>query len=175
MKAILYTFVLVLTLLSGCRSKPGQATTPTELTDFGTRYASAWCSQQPYLVAAFFAESGRLTVNNGTPAVGRTAIANVADGFMTAFPDLVVTMDSLTVIPAGADFYWTLTGTNTGPNGTGKKVKINGVEHWQFGSGGLIQQSKGSYDADEYNRQLNVGWVINLISPRFSMLQTGKE
>ncbi len=157
MKTIPYTLVLALTLLGGCRPKPNRSMTPAELTDFGTRYATAWCSQKPDSVAAFFAENGSLTVNNGTPAVGRTAIAKVAEGFMTAFPDMVVAMDSLPITPAGADFYWTLTGTNTGPNGTGKKVKINGVEHWKLDSVGLIQESKGSFDANEYNRQLKVG------------------
>lgn len=157
MKTRPYPLVLALMLLGGCRPKPNQTMTPTQLTDFATRYAHAWCSQKPDSVAAFFAENGSLTVNNSTPAVGRTAIAKVAEGFMTAFPDLVVVMDSLPTTPAGVDFYWTLTGTNTGPNGTGKKVEINGVEHWSLGSGGLIQESNGSFDADEYDRQLKVG------------------
>jgi len=157
MKTIPYTLVLALTLLGGCWPEPNQSMTPAELTDFGTRYATAWCSQKPDSVAAFFTENGSLMVNQGTPAVGRTAIAKVAEGFMTAFPYMVVAMDSLPITLAGADFYWTLTGTNTGPNGTGKKVKINGVEHWKLNSAGLIQESKGSFDADEYDRQLKVG------------------
>ena len=53
-------------------------------------------------------------------------------------------------------FHWTLTGTNTGPGGTGNKVKISGVERWKFDAVGLILESKGSYDAEEYNRQLGV-------------------
>ena len=46
-----------------------------ELTDFAKRYAEAWCSQNPESVAAFFAENGSLSVNDGPPAVGRAAIA----------------------------------------------------------------------------------------------------
>jgi uncharacterized protein (TIGR02246 family) len=42
--------------------------------EFGTRYAAAWCSQDAARVAAFFAEDGSLTINNGVPSVGRTAI-----------------------------------------------------------------------------------------------------
>jgi uncharacterized protein (TIGR02246 family) len=125
-----------------------------ELHAFGEKYAEAWCSQKPESVAAFFASNGSLTVNNGSPAVGRIAIAKSAEGFMTAFPDIVVVMDSLLTTPDGVEFNWTLSGTNTGPGGTGKKVKINGVELWQIDNDGLIGESKGSFDMDEYNRQL---------------------
>jgi hypothetical protein len=133
----------------------GEVTNP--LNDFGKRYATAWCSQQPDSVAAFFSTDGSLTVNNGTPAVGRAAIAKVAESFMTSFPDMIVAMDSLPVTANGIEFHWTLTGTNTGPNGTGKNVKISGVEHWQLDDKGLIKQSQGSFDADEYNKQLKYG------------------
>ncbi len=36
-----------------------------EITAFAKRYAKAWCSQNPESVAAFFAESGSLSVNDG--------------------------------------------------------------------------------------------------------------
>ncbi|SRR5712692_6868884 len=64
-----------------------------EITEFAKRYAEAWCSQNPESVAAFFAENGSLNVNDGPPAVGRAAIADVARGFMRGFPDLLVRMD----------------------------------------------------------------------------------
>jgi hypothetical protein len=64
----------------------------TTLTDFGTRYAAAWSSQNPVSLASFYTENGSLTVNGGAPSVGRTAIAETARGFMTAFPDMVVKM-----------------------------------------------------------------------------------
>jgi hypothetical protein len=127
------------------------------LNDFGKRYATAWCSQKPDSVAGFFAENGSLTVNKGEPAIGRVAIAKSAEGFMTAFPDLRVVMDSLVTTSRGTEFHWTLFGTNTGPGGTGKKVQISGVEIWQMGSDGLVLKSMGSFDAEEYNRQINVG------------------
>ena len=44
-------------------------------------------------VAAFYAEHGSLSVNGGPPAVGRQAIAPVARGFRSAFPNMKVTMD----------------------------------------------------------------------------------
>jgi hypothetical protein len=57
---------------------------------------------------------------------------------MTAFPDIVVKMDRLVVNGANTEYHWTLTGTNTGPGGTGSLVRISGFEEWRFGPGGLI-------------------------------------
>jgi hypothetical protein len=76
---------------------------------------------------------------------------------MTAFPDMIVTMDSLRTTSKSTEFHWTFTGTNTGPNGTGKKVKISGFELWQFNEQGLVKESKGIYDAEEYERQVKYG------------------
>jgi CubicO group peptidase (beta-lactamase class C family) len=41
--------------------------TSDELNDFATRYAKAWCTQNPESVAASFAENVSLTVNGGPP------------------------------------------------------------------------------------------------------------
>jgi len=42
---------------------------------------------------------------------------------MTTFPDMIVTMDKVVHDEEGAKFHWRLTGTNTGPGGTGKHVR----------------------------------------------------
>ena len=128
-----------------------------DLNEFATRYATAWGSQHPEAVAAFFAERGSLSVNEDAPAVGREAIAGVARGFMTAFPDMTVTMDDVVLQPHGTVFHWTLTGTNTGSGGTGNRVRISGYEVWQLDADGLIADSKGRFDAAEYARQLEHG------------------
>jgi hypothetical protein len=127
-----------------------------KLINFGKQYAAAWCSQKSGSVAAFFSFNGSLSVNAGVPAVGREVIAKVAEGFMTAFPDMIVSMDSLVTQSNATAFHWTLTGTNTGPGGTGSKVKISGTELWQFDADGFILESKGSFDAEEYKRQLGI-------------------
>jgi predicted ester cyclase len=154
----------------------------SELYDFASRYAKAWCSQHPEKVAAFFAERGSISINNGPPAVGRAAIAGEARGFMTTFPDMVVTMNKVVHDEEGTKFHWTLTGTNTGPGGTGKRVRISGYELWKIDNGaggsqatwtgkpervdepggesikdGLIAESKGHFDSTEYERQLKHG------------------
>jgi len=121
------------------------------------RYAEAWCSQDPESVAAFFAECGSISINNGPSAVGRAAIAREAQAFMTTFPDMVVTFDKLEPQPNGTEFHWTLTGTNTGPGGTGKRVRISGYELWKIDNAGLIAESSGHFDAAEYEHQLKHG------------------
>ena len=73
---------------------------------------------------------------------------------MTAFPDMVVRMESVMPIGANARFHWIWTGTNTGPGGTGKAVRMTGYEEWTFGADGLISRSMGHFDEAEYQRQL---------------------
>ena len=128
-----------------------------ELTSFANRYAEAWCSQNPDSVAGFFAENGSLRVNDGAPAVGRAAIAETARGFMRAFPDLIVTFDKLERQGDRTAFHWTLTGTNTGPGGLGRKVRISGYELWTMSDEGMIAESSGHFDDAEYERQLEHG------------------
>src|SRR5947208_674172 len=128
-----------------------------EIAEFAKRYAKAWCSQDPESVAAFFAERGSISINNGPPAVGRAAIAKEAESFMATFPDMVVTFDKLEPRGDTTAFHWTLTGTNTGPGGTGKRVRISGYELWNLDNDGLIAESKGHFDTAEYERQLKHG------------------
>ena len=127
-----------------------------KLNEFAKRYAKAWCSQNPENVAAFFAENGSLTVNNDAPAVGREAIAAIVRAFMRDFPDMTVTFDKLERRGNRTAFHWTLTGTNTGPGGTGNKVRISGYELWKIDNDGLIAESQGNFDAAEYERQLKL-------------------
>jgi steroid delta-isomerase-like uncharacterized protein len=124
------------------------------LQSFAEAYTAAWCSQNAASVAAFYAEDGSLSVNDAPPAVGRAAITAVAQSFMTAFPDMQVWLDELRVEDDHVVYAWTLTGTNTGPGGTGRAVRISGCEVWQLSADGLIAQSRGSFDAEEYRRQL---------------------
>ena len=130
---------------------------PAQLRDFAMRYTAAWCSQDPASVASFFALTGTLTVN-GVPAAGRDAIAEVAREFMTAFPDMILAMDDVVIRGATGVYHWTLDGHNTGPSGTGKRVRISGFEEWKFGADGLIAISQGHFDEAEYRRQLKYGF-----------------
>jgi len=128
-----------------------------DLRDFATRYTEAWCSQNAASVAAFFSPGGSLTINGGIPAVGRVAITDAVQGFMTAFPDLKVYFDDLLEKHGKVIYKWTLEGTNTGPGGTRKRVRISGFEEWRMGADRLVAESLGNFDAAEYQRQVMHG------------------
>jgi uncharacterized protein (TIGR02246 family) len=98
-----------------------------QLRDYANRYTAAWCSQNAPSVAAFFAPNGSLTVN-GALSIGRLAITEVAQGFMSAFPDLRLVMDNIFMQGDRAVYHWTFTGTNKGPGGTGHRVRFSGFE-----------------------------------------------
>lgn len=142
---------MILTLCTGCGSERSEY---DKMVDFGQKYTEAWNSKQPEKMASFYAEDGSLTVNEGTPAVGRKQLAATARSYMEAFPDMVLTMDSLTAQNGTYRYYWTFKGTNSGPGGTGNKVDFSGFEEWTMNGQGLVQKSVGTYDAEEYQRQL---------------------
>ena len=121
--------------------------------EFARSYAEAWCSHDPANVARHFAPGATIAINGGEP----TEITAAAQGFMDAFPDIRVFMDDVVVKSDGVEFHWTFTGTNTGPGGTGKWVRISGFEEWTFGDDGLVAGSKGNYDQAEYDRQREHG------------------
>ncbi len=121
---------------------------------FATRYTEAWSSQNAESVANCYAPEGSLSINAGSPAVGKAAITATAQSFMTAFPNLRVTMDHIDLEMERPVYHWTLTGTNTGPGGTGRAVRISGHEVWRFGIDGLIAESQGQFDEKEYQKQL---------------------
>ena len=133
------------------------ALNPDQLQDLARRYTAAWCSQNPASVAAHYAPEGSLTINDGPASVGRAAITEAAQGFMTAFPDMQVLMDSVSIGDRGIEYHWTLVGTNTGPGGTRNRVRFSGLEEWTLGDDGLIAESKGHFDQAEYDRQLEHG------------------
>lgn len=145
------------TFLAQIGGTPTQPVAPAALRDFAERYTAAWCRHDPADVASYYAESGSLSVNGGAPAVGREAIALVAEGFMATFPDLEVLMDDLYAHEDRAVYCWTLRGANSGPGSTGNRVEISGFEVWQLGADGLIANSRGYFDSAAYNHQLEHG------------------
>jgi len=116
-------------------------------------YTEAWCSHDPAHVADHYTPGGTIAINGGEP----TEITEVARSFMAAFPDIQVFMEDLVFTGEAVEFHWIFTGTNTGPGGTGKWVRISGFEEWTFGPDGLVAESQGHYDQAEYDRQLEHG------------------
>jgi uncharacterized protein (TIGR02246 family) len=126
----------------------------TAVLEFAKRYTEAWCGNDPSKVAECFSLDGSLRVNDADPAIGRAAIQEVAQGFMAMFPNMKLTMDDLKINGDRAVYHWTLDGTNPGPRGTGKKVRISGYEEWTRSADGLIAESLGHFDDAEFQRQL---------------------
>jgi hypothetical protein len=139
--------------VAACTPK-GESMNDSQLTEFAARYTAAWCSHRASSVATFYSVAGSLAINSGAPALGRHAIEAAAQSFMTAYPDLVVKFDRLEPKGDRVLYHWTFIGTNTGPGGTGNQVRISGYEDWNIGPDGLIADSKGHYDAQDWDRQV---------------------
>lgn len=121
------------------------------LDTIGADYANAWSSKSPAAVAAFYAQDGRIVVNNGTPSVGHKAIAEMANGFYTAFPDLVVRCDTIRVAGRHALFAWTLEGHHAQ---TKNFVRVAGWEEWELDENHKVRSSMGWFDAADYDAQI---------------------
>jgi nuclear transport factor 2 (NTF2) superfamily protein len=121
--------------------------------DLARDCTDAWCSHDPARVAAHYVPGGMIAINGGE----RTEITEAARSFMDAFPDIQVYVDDVVFKDEIVELHWTFTGTNTGPGGTGKSVRISGFEEWTIGDDGLVAESKGTYDQNEYDRQVEHG------------------
>jgi len=121
------------------------------LTEFAKRYAEAWSSHDRDAVASFYSKNGSVSVNGAAPV----PIAEVARNFIRDFPDIVVTFDKLERRGDRTAFHWTLTGTYVE---TRNRVRISGYELWKIDNDGLIAESKGHFDAADYEHQLKGEW-----------------
>jgi hypothetical protein len=98
-----------------------------------------------------YVPGGMITINGG----GAARIAEVAEAFIAAFPDIEVFMDDLVLREDGIiEYRWTFTGTSAE---TGKSVRVPGFEEWTIAPDGLIAESRGHYDQAEYDRQVQHG------------------
>ena len=129
----------------------------SEAEELGRRYTAAWCSHDPNAVASFYAADGQIVINDAQPSNGRAEVAEMARGFFNGFPDLVVRMDLIRTSGSYCVYLWTLEGTNSGPGGTGNRVEISGWEYWRLNDDGLVAESKGHFDAADFERQLAGG------------------
>ncbi|MBV9101433.1 MAG: nuclear transport factor 2 family protein [Candidatus Dormibacteraeota bacterium] len=138
-------------------SAPGTTSPSKPLWELVLRASNAWSSQDPDGVASCYEEGASLTINRGTPARGRVELAATAAGYMAAFPDLQVSVDNVFVAGDSVFWIWTLTGTNSGPGGSGNRVRVSGIEVWTMGETGLVANSVGYYDAAAYELQIQHG------------------
>ncbi len=146
-------YVLIAALIAGC-GKPEEPLDGLSRFEFANLYAEAWSSQDPRRLASLYSEDGELIVNDGDPAIGREGVEEKAREFMEAFPDMAVRVDKLVEQGDRVYFHWHWTGTNSGPGGTGNALDLRGYEIWTFDEEGRIVESIGTYDQEEYDRQV---------------------
>ena len=124
-----------------------------QIEELAGTYTEAWCSHDAGRVAAHYVPGGTIVINGGEPG----GIAEVAQSFVDAFPDIEVFMDDLVFKDDLVEYHWTFTGTSAE---TGKQVRIPGFEEWTIAADGLIAESLGHYDQTEYDRQLQHGSTV---------------
>lgn len=121
------------------------------LNNLARDYAIAWSSGDPDAVAAFFSTDGQIAMNQGEPAQGHAAIADLVRGSFKDFPDLEVRCDMMRWAGTHAIFVWTREGHHSK---TGNRVVARGWEEWVLDAEHKVQSSHGWFDADDCNRQI---------------------
>ncbi|NKX44873.1 ester cyclase [Roseicyclus persicicus] len=114
-------------------------------------YTAAWNSGSASAVASFYAETGGIVINRGTPWTGRAGVQAMAEGFFADVPDLTLTCDGLRVAGDHVVYLWTFTGHHAG---TGNPLLITGWEEWDIDADGKVAASRGWFDAADYARQV---------------------
>lgn len=130
------------------------ASTQDILQNLARDYAIAWSSGDPEAVADFFAADGQIVINRGDPMKGRAAIVEMARGFHSEFPDLEVRCDMMRKAGDHALFVWTREGHHVE---TGNHVVTRGWEEWDLDPDFKVVSSKGWFDAEDYQRQIDGG------------------
>jgi hypothetical protein len=110
-------------------------------------YTDAWCSHDVGRIVDHFVPGGTISFNGGEPI----EIEEVANFFVTAYPDGEIVMDDLVFKEDYVEWHWTVTGTRAE---TGKRIHLAGFDEWMIGLDGLITESQRHYDVAEYDRQL---------------------
>ncbi|WP_299075681.1 nuclear transport factor 2 family protein [uncultured Ruegeria sp.] len=122
------------------------------LNNLARDYAIAWSSGDADAVASFYAHDGQIAINRGEPIQGHAAIAEMARGFYSEFPDLEVRCDMLRWAGSHAIFVWTLEGHHSE---TGNHVIARGWEEWELTPDHKVQSSLGWFDEEDYQSQIN--------------------
>ena len=121
-----------------------------KIREIADTYTAAWNSGLPQAVAEFFATDGQIVINDGEPWLGRAGIAEMAAGFFSDVPDLILVCDEVRSAGNHVAYLWTFTGTHSKTN---MPLSISGWEEWNLNAELKIEASRGWYDANEYARQ----------------------
>lgn len=110
-------------------------------------------ARRRFVLARRLDQRQRRPARRGTPRHHR-----VCPRIYANIPDLCVTLDDLLIEDGQVVYHWTLTGTNTAPGGTRRRVHIGGFEKWTLGADNLIVRSLGHFDGHSYAHQLQHGY-----------------
>lgn len=128
-------------------------TNPADIEALIEKHIAAWCAKSPDGVAASYTEDATFIINHGEPMKGRFDIAEMVRGFCDEFPDLVLELDHSFIAGNHAVYVWTFKGHHSE---TGKYVEFQGWEEWDLTDECLVEASLGWFDAEDYERQLNL-------------------
>jgi steroid delta-isomerase-like uncharacterized protein len=111
-------------------------------------------------VADCFAEDAILHDAGGETVRGRDAIADRAQRYMDAFPDLRLDIESIEVEGTRFTLEWRASGTNTGSLAgqppTSRSVVVEGCDVGEFGDDGLIFRETDYWNEAALLRQLGM-------------------
>lgn len=114
-------------------------------------HCAAWTSSLAGKVAQRYSEPTSFAMNRGDPMTSRAEITEMASGFMSEFPDLKLTCDTVLVADHHIVYAWTFEGRHVG---TGNLVRFSGWEEWDLDDDLQVTKSLGWYDIDDYNQQV---------------------
>lgn len=116
--------------------------TRSEIQDRLARHKENFVERDPEALAADHAPAGTFESPAAGMVAGRPAIEAVYRYWITAFPDLLLTWDDAVIDGDRAAFFWTLTGTATGPFygvvGAGGQVRATGAADYRFSEAGIV-------------------------------------
>ena len=125
-----------------------------KIEEIAQAYTAAWNTGSPEAVASFYAEDGEIVINRGEPWKTRSGVAEMAAGFYADVPDLSLTCDKVRRAGDHVVYLWTFTGTHSQ---TGNPLKVAGWEEWDFDADLKVKSSRGWFDTEDHDRQVNGG------------------
>ena len=116
-------------------------------------HCAAWTSHSPEVVAERYSSPTSFAMNGGEPMVTRSEITEMAAGFISDFPDLVLTCDTVLVADHHMIYAWTFEGHF---RETGNLVRFSGWEEWDLDEHLSVTKSLGWYDVEDYEKQVGI-------------------
>ncbi|GAB3198011.1 hypothetical protein GCM10027261_24470 [Geodermatophilus arenarius] len=135
-------------------------TTTLSAAELAERYQRGWSDHDGDAVAACFADDGTYVDPSLPGPLPRTAIAGYVNGLVSAFPDLVLTVEDQVSEGSRVYFSWRLQGTNSGvlpglPAPTQRRCDVPGVDLIEVGPDG-ITRVVGYFDQKGFFEQLGL-------------------